>query len=81
MGHINQVGGDRDQIGTCGFTPEKINGRRRDKSCTWGISISRTIGGGLRVASSSYAGEIQDAPRGFDAARFVKIALLPGGRC
>ena len=30
-------------------------------------------GGGLRVETSSYAGEIQAAFHGFDATRFLKI--------
>ena len=40
-----------------------------------GIPIGWSIGGILRVSTSSYVGEIQDASRGFDASRFLKCTI------
>ena len=48
-------GGDKAQIGICGFIREKVSKENRDKSCLRGIAVAWASCGGIRLATSSYA--------------------------
>ena len=52
-----------------------MGGVNKDKRYPGGAPIARASGKSLAVATSSYAGEIQDVFRGFDTARFLKSTL------
>ena len=58
-----------------GFSKRKGEYGDKDKTYRRRIPISRTSGGVLRVATSSYAGEIQAEFHGFGAARCLKSML------
>ena len=74
MWYFNQIG-SKAQIGICGFTREKVNECNIAKIYLVGIPIEWPSGKRLRVATSSYAGEIQAACQAPDTALFLGSKL------
>ena len=71
-GQILTKTGSRAQIGICGFIRNKIKWGTKTRTYIPVIAISWPSSKSPRVATSSYAGEIQALFYGFDTARFVK---------
>ena len=74
-GQILTKTGSRAQIGICGFIRAKITEQNKNQQFHKGIAISWSSSKSPRVATSSYAGEIQALFYGFDTARFLKEML------
>ena len=71
-GIILTKGGSKGHIFISAPRREKANGRNKDKTYMVGISIAWPIGGRLKVATSSYKGEIRSFRHGLDTARLLK---------
>ena len=71
-GQILTRTGSKAQIGICGFLRRQIAEQTKNGEFQQGITISWVSNKSPRVATSSFAGEIQAVCYGFDMARMLK---------
>ena len=64
--------GSRAQIGIGGFLRKQITDQSKNEEFQQGVGVSWVIDKSYRVATSSFAGEIQSVFYGFDMARTLK---------